>query len=761
MAAPSRKRQSEAASKTEPRAGTAAWDLAELRNIYRNAPVGFYSIDRDFRFVRANEFLAKLNGRSVADHIGRTVREVVPALADSLEPLYRQVLKSGAALLDVKMQWVSPTSPGEVSEKVSSYYAMEAEDGTIIGVSAAVWDVTQQERTERALQEREERYRFLFEKVNDGLFVFRISPEGVPGKFLEANEFACKMLGYSREELLEMSPVDLRQKNLPDANFFLRQALKNGQAVWETEAQSKSGAAVLVEISATAFELQGQPAILSAVRDIGARKRAEAELRKSIDLNEQILSSAQEGIVVTDRELRIVAWNPFTEALSGIKKQDALGRNPFELFPFLQGLGVDVIARRALAGKYLAGLDFPFHIPTTRKSGWVSVSTGPLQNSAGQIIGTLSTLTDITERRRMEVALRESDEFNRQVIENMGEGIAVCDADARTLLWNPFMEEVTGLKAADVLGKSQFDLFPFIKDQSLHTYFQRALQGETCSSPEYHYSVPQTQRSGWGVTHFSPLRNAKREIVGVLANVRETTESRQGEEELRRLSARLLQLQDDERRRIARDLHDSFAQRVLAVNLNLAFLEQSVGPLDERAKRALGETREIMGSFAKEIRSLSYVLHPPVLDELGLPSAIEEFAAGFSERSGIHVDVETAAPGERPPRDAEVALFRIVQEALANVQRHSGSPTAKIRLMRDDDHMVLEIADRGRWKPRRPSKEPKTEAERLGVGILGMRERMRQLGGVLEIDSSARGTTVRAVLPLKKEVDRVTADPDR
>lgn len=761
MAAPSRKKQSDAVSKSETRAGTPAWDLAELKNIYNNAPVGFYSVDRDFRFVRVNEYLAKLNGRPVADHIGRRIREIMPAFADGLEPLYRQVLESGKPVLDVRMEWIPPALPGRLRDKISSYYPLEAEDGSIIGVSAVVRDVTEQVRVERALQEREERYRLLFEKASDGLFVFRVSREGAPGKFTQANEVACRMLGYSREELLEMSPEDFRDKDLPDPNFFLRQALEKGQAVFEREIRSKTGARMPVEISATAFELQGKPAILSVVRDISERKRAEAELRRSIDLNEQILSSAQEGIVVADRELRIVAWNPFIEDLSGVKKQEVLGRNPFELFRFLRELGVQDLAKRALAGEYISGLDFPFRIPGTGQSGWVSVSTGPLRNGNGHIIGTLSTLRDITERRQMEAALRESNEFNKQVIENMGEGIVVCDRESKTLLWNPFMEEMTGLASNLVLGKSQVELFAFLRKQGVDAYFERALRGETCSTRDFYYEVPETQRSGWAVSRFGPVRNAKQEIIGVLVNVRDTTEGKEREEELRRLSSRLLQLQDEERRRMARDLHDSFAQRVLAVNLNLALLQQTAGSLDERAKRALAETREIMDSFAKEIRSLSYVLHPPVLDELGLASAIEEFAAGFSERSGIHVDVEIAPQPERLPQDAEVALFRIVQEALANVQRHSGSSTAKIRLTRDDHRLVLEVADQGRWKPRKPSKEPRTEAERLGVGILGMRERMRQLGGVLEISSATTGTTVRAVLPLKKEVHRATADPDR
>lgn len=761
MAAPVRKRKIETTLQSNSQAGSQAWDLAELRIFYEYAPIGLYSVDREFRIVRVNEYLARLNNKPVAEHIGRTVREVIPHLADSLEPLFRQVIESRQPIHDVKIQWSLPDAPTELREKVSSYYPLEAEDGSIIGVSGVVRDVSEMARVERALQEREERYRLLFEKANDALFVFLVEADGAPGKFQEANEVACRMLGYTREELLQMSPADFRDADVPDPNFSLRQALQKGRNVFERELRTKGGTKVPVEISATAFELRGKPAILSALRDISERKRAEEELRRSLELNEQILASAQEGIVVADRDLRIITWNPFMESLTNVKKEVAVGKKAFELFPFLRDQGIEDLAKRALAGEYILGWDYRFQISATGKTGWVSISTGPMLDGKGNIIGTLSTMRDITERKQMEAAIRESSEFNKQVIESTGEGISVCDREHRTLLWNPFMEEISGLSAKEVLGKNQLDLFPFLRAQGIDKFFERALRGETCSTPEFRYRSPVTGKSGWVVSRFSPLRSSKGEIIGVLSNLREVTESKEREEELQRLSARLLQSQDEERRRIARDLHDSFAQRVLAVNLNLALLEQTAVSLDERAKRALAETREIMDSFAKEVRLLSYVLHPPVLDELGLAAAIEELAAGFSERSGIHVDVEIGPQAARLPQGAEVALFRIVQEALANVQRHSGSRRAKIRLTRDDHGLLLEVVDQGLWKSRKTAQAPKTGAERLGVGILGMRERIRQLGGVLEVSSGDSGTTVRAVLPLNTEAQIANANSNR
>jgi signal transduction histidine kinase len=164
-------------------------------------------------------------------------------------------------------------------------------------------------------------------------------------------------------------------------------------------------------------------------------------------------------------------------------------------------------------------------------------------------------------------------------------------------------------------------------------------------------------------------------------------------------------------------------------------------------------------SLSREIRSLSYLLHPPGLDELGLAAAIEEYAGGFSQRSGIDVELDLSSEVGRLPQESETALFRIVQEALGNIQKHSGSSKSKIRLVRDSGHNVLEVTDAGRGMPARNLKKKLVAQSPLGVGILGMRERMRQLGGRIEISSGSWGTTVKAMLPLRGEVHDVSSHP--
>jgi signal transduction histidine kinase len=227
----------------------------------------------------------------------------------------------------------------------------------------------------------------------------------------------------------------------------------------------------------------------------------------------------------------------------------------------------------------------------------------------------------------------------------------------------------------------------------------------------------------------------------------EIAERRQAEGALRQLSARLLSVQDEERQRLARELHDSTAQELAALSMNLAVVRQSPGPFDGRATRALQECATLSERCTRAIRSISYLLHPPLLEEAGLPAAVRWCADGFARPSGLAIDLDLPADFGRLPLDIERTLYRIVQECLNNVQRHSGSKTAAIRLGRSGNRVTLHVSDEGRGMPEGVA-DRRTDVGSLGLGILGMRERVRQLGGSLSIDSTPRGATVRVDIQL-------------
>ncbi len=245
-----------------------------------------------------------------------------------------------------------------------------------------------------------------------------------------------------------------------------------------------------------------------------------------------------------------------------------------------------------------------------------------------------------------------------------------------------------------------------------------------------------------GAQDFIVKEDASRETL--TRAIRYAIERNRTDQSLRELSGRLLKVQDDERRRIARELHDVTAQNLAALGMNLAQLQTLIATQPSRAQTVLADCRAAVEQCTSEVRTLSYLLHAPLLDELGLTDAIRDYADGFSRRSHIRVDLEIAPNFPRLTPDQELALFRILQEALSNVHRHSQSPTASVRLTVDGRSIALTVEDRGRGVP-----EGVTIDSALGVGLQGMRERMRQLGGRLELAlRPAGGACVTATLPI-------------
>jgi signal transduction histidine kinase len=244
----------------------------------------------------------------------------------------------------------------------------------------------------------------------------------------------------------------------------------------------------------------------------------------------------------------------------------------------------------------------------------------------------------------------------------------------------------------------------------------------------------------------SAQHDAATEITKQTAELQaQVAERKRAEEGLRDLTARLLQLRDEEQRRLARELHDSVGQLLVAMSMNNFRLltEKQLSPV---AAKAVSENTALLAQVSREIRTITHLLHPPLLDEIGLAPGLREYLEGFAERSRIQVRFEIAEDFGRLSRDLETALFRIVQEGLTNVHRHSGSPTVKIRIMRSSGAVSVAIADSGKGIPKQNICEIKT-GRASGVGLRGMRERVLQLGGTFTIRSTAKGTVLLVRLP--------------
>jgi PAS domain S-box-containing protein len=269
--------------------------------------------------------------------------------------------------------------------------------------------------------------------------------------------------------------------------------------------------------------------------------------------------------------------------------------------------------------------------------------------------------------------------------------------------------------------------------------------------PEFtmEYSYQSSSGQCWCELRVMPV--AHQEMERLLVIQRDITRRKQAEESLHALSARLLVVQDEERRRIAKELHDSTVQELVAVMMNVDSVRERITTVAPQEARRIEDNMAILEKCAHDLRTLSYELHPPRLEEAGLMGAIRHYAEGFGERTGIGISLNL--PEQPPQLDAnvELVLFRVVQECLGNIHRHAHSSTASIRLRSTNDGLDVEIRDAGRGMPSSVLDVQKGSIRGFGVGISGMRERLHEIGGRLEIESGPGGTLVRAIVPADSE----------
>jgi len=392
-------------------------------------------------------------------------------------------------------------------------------------------------------------------------------------------------------------------------------------------------------------------------------------------------------------------------------------------------------------------------IPDVSHAVNVSVlGTAALGMSSGMIL-VFTILTSTVDRIHTLKTLLD------ELFEQAPQAVVLTDVQNRVVRINREFTQMFGYGPEESVGRNLDELIGSAQSRDeVEQYADSGAQGQLVDA-----DVVRKRKDGSSVNVFVirvPVsvpsgRIAEYSIYG------DISERKRADDALRELSGRLLRLQDDERRRLARDLHDSTGQKLAAIAINVSVVMQSAAALDSRAQRALSESLALTQECVREIRTLTYLLHPPELDELGLPDAITHYANGFAQRSGISVNLEIPPDLGRLPQEVETALFRIVQESLSNIHRHAGSSRARIHLSRDADCVIMDVEDVGHGIQQRTAKQQTSGLAGAGVGIPGMRERARQLGGRFEIHSSRKGTTLKVVLPLSGSSHAPNTHTDR
>ena len=406
----------------------------------------------------------------------------------------------------------------------------------------------------------------------------------------------------------------------------------------------------------------------------------------------------------------------------------------------------------------------------------VSVHIDPIRDKRGAVIGVVNFFHDISKRKQSE---RMTGHL-AAIVDSSDDAIIGKNLDGVITSWNRGAERLFGYSPEEAIGQNILIIIPrdrWSEEQKLLAQLKR---GERVD----HFETVRLRKDGKSIdmsVTISPVKDAAGRVIGASKVGRDISERKQTEARLiefhdhlelrvgerttelqeknrellrqtdliRDLSGRLLQVQDEERRRIARELHDSAGQLLAAINMNISKVAREKEKLSPSAAKCVEENANLVEQALVEIRTMSHLLHPPLLDEVGLESAIRGFIEGFAKRSKIDVNLVVAPGFERLSPDQEIAIFRVVQECLTNVHRHSGSRKAEVRLARRHGCIHLEVSDEGKGIPLDKQLDLNSPAT-LGVGFRGMRERIRQLGGTLQVHSKGHGTTVEATLPIER-----------
>lgn len=668
--------------------------------------------------------------------------------------------------------------------------------GRVVRVIGAMRNTTESHRAEEALRQSEERMRQMADAIQD---VFYLS-DARTNEIIYINPAFDTIWGIPRQQI-QSRPRGWMDLVHPDDRERILKALhdwkpEGSSPHWDNEFRIVKPDGSVRWIWIRSFPIRDASGAIvrfaGVERDVTERKRTEQMVRSLLSITRELSSTLDIGALMVSIVRETLKLVDAEGGFAGIKTPRGMECEKYctgtEVVDFVHcfapgsSLPGWAVGHKAAYMSNDAGQDPLFAGELKQRFEVRSAICAPLIDPTGEALGFIEIhnkkdgsgfdrsdeekVTAVAHAASVAVqnaiayqkleenteALRQAGLKYRGIFENAIEGIAQCSVEGKILTANPALARMLGYESPEALMAA-------VKDIGKDLYVEPEIRSVVLRALEKNHEIQgleiqvrrKDSRPIWVLMNVRAVRDAKGNVLHLDSIIQDITQRKSTEEALRDVSGRLLQSQNEERRRIARELHDSTAQNLAALAMNLSLVRKAGASLDRKAKGRIRDSETLAQQACREVRTLSYLLHPPELEDGDLWSAVRWYTEGFSNRSGIRVDltIPKASQAGRLPEHIETTLFRIVQESLANIHRHSGSPRARIRFARGRSGVTMVVRDQGRGLGLRKG-HPVPSPALMGVGIAGMRERVQQLGGRLEIDSSARGTAVKVTLPLPR-----------
>ncbi|MEY2584842.1 MAG: hypothetical protein QOD80_868 [Verrucomicrobiota bacterium] len=741
---------------TESKKNADALERAEKQyhSIFNDAIEGIFRTSLDGKFLVANPAAARILGFDSPEQLIAERGDI--AQQGYVDPRRREELKRVMQEQGVvnSFEYEAYRKDGSRVWICENARAVKSPSGEVLYFEGIFEDVTERKRAEKALRESEERFRTIFEQAPLGISEGEIATE----RFLSANQRYVDILGYSLDALRELTFRDYTHPEDLQKDLVQFQKLATGQIrsyAMEKRYIRKDGTLIWVNLTVTGLARPGEKPLncIAVIEDITDRVQAEDRLRRSEEKFKTLFGIAPVGIAFLDSRLNIVDCNPALERMSRLSRQELLG-NAWRRRTFLNADGSPRLRGERVAERGVRERRPVNKVETgaVMESGdivWAEVSVAPLALPDAMAV---VIMQDITERKQTEQARERGLSLMLATLESTADGILVVNTEGKIETFNRLFARMWRVPDEILASREDARALECVVDQLIapEQFLQKV---------SYLYQHPEEEsfdqlvfKDGRVFERYSRPQRIGGEVAGRVWSFRDITERNQAREalqnanrQLQSLSRRLFQVQEQEKRHLARELHDEIGQALTAVKINLTFLGTGK---DDNSLR-LEETIALLDNLLRQVRQISLDLHPSLLDDLGLAAALRSLLDQQARRAGLRAQFFAAQVADNIDAAIQTTAFRIVQEAITNVLRHARASFIKVQLRTEAGRLRIKVTDDGAGFDVVEANQ--RAHQHAGFGLMGMKERAALVGGEVEVTSAPdTGTSVQISLPLRE-----------